>query len=1177
MSIDIFEGKKAKRVADALESISGNLANLIAPDVAQETAVIAEAKRWVDGKNLAGNPVPSTAPQFENNAKYYAEQTEAAKTTAVQAIEAKGEQVLHSIPSEYTELSGDVDDLKSAITEITGNGLISFTTKKYIDLSGQTANISSMQTPSGDCNCAVVACTEGDTFIIYAKGGNRARAWAFVNNNNNGEILRVKNASQDANGEIQEAPQNTTHLVINDNSAPPSKSFWGSELLTDRVAELSNEIVDIENKAVISKNVLNSSNDLNNLTTPGIYSTSSSSLPQNVPENDGGCVIVFAYNGYIKQEYITKQAFYERCIIGATINPWSKQIVTNGKGTALGSSADIDNILDNGVYFWTTGSAPANVPVSGKYGVLLSLYGRDDMHSHIVIGEFEICHRVRLSSGWTDWIISKTEVNDTSQRFVNSAFRSILDIDIISLSNPRRRNYYDLTVATPVDLDNPSISSGDMMCGYLECNPGDAFVITGRGGGSARLYGFLDENNIVLSTAASNAKYTNQYVVAPPAAKYIVVNTTEQGVCWRDNNASCVVDVDFSKIMKYTGAAQPASGYCVWGSTGLSADLLIKNAQQVYVKANSDRTARVVFMKTQGVPYYFTDQTKRIDTSDSSPTLRTVNAGQDFWFAVPSDANYLNVMLLGADGLSYKPEQVIIVFKNHGEKDYYEFVQGEYPKNLYDDVMYRKVLQMRDIEWDALGDIYSNTGRVQASAGQHVMTGIPYSSVKEKDKYVGFNVTYKTFMTAAHNPYSLLYTEKCSDAGGTPAHSGYGISYNGTNTGCYFGQVCNVFVENCLGMRIPYNSDEYAYLCKIGVVDKIADQSASGVVPGDICWVPHHCYIVTNVKHNADGSLLYIEISEARLGWSSTRRMTGEDFEYTLMVNGGGIIYRYNERYKNTDYRPLPFIPLWDENQDQQYVYNDDICTYAGDYACFYGGHGQINNQEPIFINCNLGSAVYNELVIAKVDFVKWKPVNTDDWYPSESDFITQIATYNLSTMGNLHEIMINGTVVRDGSGGIVSTSVTNPLEPGKYIAYLTGNGAQSEPTHFEIVDTSVSITKTEDDAYKIEFSSQNGRPQYIQNVNAVGASLGIHALTDEEVASGIYLMHPKKMYDEQYAINYYGAHDGDVVPSGKTYGTYITDFPKENGNLDYTVVYCKVFFVGEYGIVRNDIIPYES
>ena len=85
-----------------------------------------DAESWATGKRDGVN-VPSTDPAYENNAKYYAEQTEAAKTTAVQAIQTKGEQVLQSIPSEYTELSGDVEDLKSAISLIVtedDNGLI---------------------------------------------------------------------------------------------------------------------------------------------------------------------------------------------------------------------------------------------------------------------------------------------------------------------------------------------------------------------------------------------------------------------------------------------------------------------------------------------------------------------------------------------------------------------------------------------------------------------------------------------------------------------------------------------------------------------------------------------------------------------------------------------------------------------------------------------------------------------------------------------------------------------------------------------------------------------------------------------------------------------------------------------------------------------------------------------
>ena len=76
MGVSIFEGNKARRMTSALEVISQNIENLIAPDVAQETAVIAESKRWADGKDLAGNPVPSTSPQYQNNAKYWAEKTE---------------------------------------------------------------------------------------------------------------------------------------------------------------------------------------------------------------------------------------------------------------------------------------------------------------------------------------------------------------------------------------------------------------------------------------------------------------------------------------------------------------------------------------------------------------------------------------------------------------------------------------------------------------------------------------------------------------------------------------------------------------------------------------------------------------------------------------------------------------------------------------------------------------------------------------------------------------------------------------------------------------------------------------------------------------------------------------------------------------------------------------------
>lgn len=86
-----------------------------------------EAERMTFGTE-GGVPVPATSPYNENNAKHYAELTQAAETTAVQAINTagsnqvtavqnKGTQVLNSIPADYTELSGEVGNLKSAVSK----------------------------------------------------------------------------------------------------------------------------------------------------------------------------------------------------------------------------------------------------------------------------------------------------------------------------------------------------------------------------------------------------------------------------------------------------------------------------------------------------------------------------------------------------------------------------------------------------------------------------------------------------------------------------------------------------------------------------------------------------------------------------------------------------------------------------------------------------------------------------------------------------------------------------------------------------------------------------------------------------------------------------------------------------------------------------------------------------
>lgn len=135
--------------------------------------------------------------------------------------------------------NGQIDDLKSAIHEITGNSKITFTTKKFIALNSSTADVNNMLTPSGNCNCAVVPCTAGDKFTVYATGGNSARAWGFVAEN--GSILSVENAGISVNGVVLTAPENAVYLVINDNSAPPSYSYVGDGVLIEKVNKITTQ------------------------------------------------------------------------------------------------------------------------------------------------------------------------------------------------------------------------------------------------------------------------------------------------------------------------------------------------------------------------------------------------------------------------------------------------------------------------------------------------------------------------------------------------------------------------------------------------------------------------------------------------------------------------------------------------------------------------------------------------------------------------------------------------------------------------------------------------------------------------------------------------------------------------------------------------------------------------
>jgi hypothetical protein len=208
--------------------------------------------------------------------------------------------------------------------------------------------------------------------------------------------------------------------------------------------------------------------------------------------------------------------------------------------------------------------------------------------------------------------------------------------------------------------------------------------------------------------------------------------------------------------------------------------------------------------------------------------------------------------------------------------------------------------------------------------------------------------------------------------------------------------------------------------------------------------------------------------------------MTPAQFNERLASNSG-IIYRYNELYKNIKYTSSPFVAVeWET--PETYVYNDDICTFAGDYACFRVGF-------PIYINYNL------------------KSVGT--W--------TTMQLYKDNTLVN--------TCTIDASSHRLSLG--SSLTAGKYKARLANGSTYSDYTYFEVIETTVSYSDVGENVKKVTFESSNGTPVYVRCSGVDGAPMCLYPLTDDDIANGYCEVNFKSLIQKQY--NNLSIHTGNV------------------------------------------------
>lgn len=415
--------------------------------------------------------------------------------------------------------------------------------------------------------------------------------------------------------------------------------------------------------------------------------------------------------------------------------------------------------------------------------------------------------------------------------------------------------------------------------------------------------------------------------------------------------------------------------------------------------------------------------------SDYYPMEMVLQANRVISIVAPDDANYICIWTVynnaEKDCCVAIPKHITDQVKEAGsEKEAEEKDKFETAPEYY---AWLKSQQMATLKWTPLKPVpqSSSTATFPANTEQ---TGILYSSVAEYDKRVGQDVSFHTFMTAVHNPYSLLYTENVRY---DYSQSAYGRRYYGAkNSGAYYGVVCSGFTSYALD-TIPYPTGVMDDLAEAGIMEVVYDQSANGVKRCDILWMEGHVMMVKEVWRK-NGVVTRVQICEGYEPRARNRSiMTATTFN-SFLASNSIIIYRYKELYKNTKYTPSPYVQVGGE-EPQTVTYNDDICTFAGDKAAFREG-------ELIYIHClNLN---YPQMEIYKDDVLLETITLADD---------------------------ARASLTSDELAYAVNLSNDN-LTYGMYKCRLKNGSTYSAYTYFEIINASVSV-----DAYDIAtYSSVN-------------------------------------------------------------------------------------------------------
>jgi len=250
------------------------------------------------------------------------------------------------------------------------------------------------------------------------------------------------------------------------------------------------------------------------------------------------------------------------------------------------------------------------------------------------------------------------------------------------------------------------------------------------------------------------------------------------------------------------------------------------------------------------------------------------------------------------------------------------------PKSIGVENALKRARQMLDLRWVPVERFPSGVGSAEPVGTPRIrrdfhhapwrpQTGAPYSSVRRNEKYLGYNVSIETFMTALYNPKSVLYTR---------SHHG---DEEIKNMLSYYGIVCSCFGSYVCGF--PYRTSGARIIDDPDVTEISTDPLENLELCDLVIKRGTHVALITDIQRDVEGKVHLITVSESILPLCVSNTYTTEQFR-KCWLEPGYHIYRYAFIHEQT-YTPSPYVHVEGDPELEIPPVNTALMSIFGDKA----------------------------------------------------------------------------------------------------------------------------------------------------------------------------------------------------------------------------------------------------